>query len=108
MPENAIEDNNWLLTLLQEKSKDSHEVKLLRQRETKCEKIKAAQVFMKSQCPPHIIQDQERRLKYRNNFLFKIKQPNENMPSAENFVQGLISEERGRHLVVTRDVPPGT
>ena len=50
-------------------------------------------------------------MKQRKQFtldLFKLQSPNPVAPALESFVQIKYNEKKGRHLVLTQDVPAGT
>jgi hypothetical protein len=53
-------------------------------------------------------QEEMRKRKEFSHDLFSLKSPNSNVPAVEDFVEIRVSPIKGRHLVVTKDVPMGT
>jgi hypothetical protein len=54
------------------------------------------------------VDEMERRRKYKNLLLFKIKKPHPLIPSAEAFLDIKVDPIKGRSLVLNRDIPAGT
>lgn len=107
--EEALRDIDFAVDLL--KCKKGEMVEGLRreleERRHACSKFLVEKQSFMVELAKDSLEEQEKREKYRNLLLFKIKQKNALIPSAENFVEIKMDAVKGRQLVVNRDIPPG-
>jgi len=107
--EEALRDVQFTLKLLE--SEDSSEYAELRkeltERKACCDKFLAEKGSFMQELAKDSLEEMEKRRKYKNLLLFKVKKPNPLLPVAESFVQIKLDPVKGRQLVVNRDIPAG-
>ncbi|CAL8101180.1 unnamed protein product [Orchesella dallaii] len=108
--EEARRDITLALDLLKDRTGDIADStrQEFEERSVKCQKFLDEKQSFMMELAKDSLEEQEKRSKYTNLLLFKIKQPSPVIPCAENFVEIRQDEVKGRQLVVTRDIPPGT
>ena len=86
----------------------SGSIQKLKERRSKCERmLKKKEAENDPEEKNEVQSDRANRRKFCEGILFKVKKPNPSMPAAEDFVHVKYDEVKGRHLVVTRDIPAG-
>ncbi len=107
--EEALRDVDFACSLLKDKKGELVEGlrRELEERRQACSKFLVEKQSFMLELAKDSLEEQEKREKYRNLLLFKIKQKNALIPSAENFVEIKMDPVKGRQLVVNRDIPPG-
>lgn len=107
--EEALRDVDFAVDLLKGKKGELVEGlrRELEERRQACNKFLVEKQSFMLELAKDSLEEQEKREKYRNLLLFKIKQKNALIPSAENFVEIRMDPVKGRQLVVNRDIPPG-
>lgn len=107
--EEALRDIDLAVDLLKDKTGELADSMRsdLEERRIKCRKFLDEKQSFMLELAKDSLEEQEKRSKYRNLLLFKIKQSNATITSAESFVDIRVDEVKGRQLIVTRDIPPG-
>ena len=81
-------------------------LKILDNRKRKC--LKLLQKFDDDEDDKGMCEvEQEKRRRYCDDNVFRLKAPNPVIPIAESFVEVQNGGSKGDHLIVTKDVPPG-
>jgi hypothetical protein len=109
--EEALRDIKFIFKLLDENvsKPESHEElrKELQERKESCEKFLEEKASFMQELAKDSLEEMEKRRKYRNLLLFRVKTPSPVLPAAENFVEIKVDPVKGRQLVVNRDIPAG-